>query len=145
MLSRIILRPFLKPMLVPAPVIHKKNYCVDTLNPTNDTSVKTEKQVSDTSFATLLRNSTFVQMGNPIGKVVVGKIYHIVDDDFYVDFGGKFHCVCARPRGPSGRAYTRGAEVRLRIKKLESSQKFLGFDKEMSLLEAECILLGLNK
>merc|ERR1712080_187898 len=93
---------------------------------------------NDPPFATLLRNSTFVQMGNPVGKVVIGKIYHIVDDDLYVDFGGKFHCVCTRPRGPNGRAYQRGVEVKLRIKKLESSQKFLGYEKEMSLLEAEC-------
>ena len=78
-------------------------------------------------------------------QVVIGKIYHIVDDDLYVDFGGKFHCVCTRPRGASGRAYQRGVEVKLRIKKLESSQKFLGYEKEMSLLEAECTLLGLNK
>ena len=80
-----------------------------------------------------------------IFQIVVGKIYHVVDDDLYLDFGGKFHCVCTRPRGPSGRAYQRGVEVRLRIKKLESSQKFLGYEKEMSLLEAECILLGLHK
>ena len=46
---------------------------------------------------------------------------------------------------PNGRAYQRGVEVRLRVKKLESSQKFLGYEKEMSLLEAECILLGLHK
>jgi len=41
--------------------------------------------------------------------------------------------------------YTRGQEVKLRIKRLESSEKFLGFDSEMSLLEAECTLMGLNK
>ena len=80
-----------------------------------------------------------------IFQVVVGKIYHIVDDDLYVDFGGKFNCVCTRPRGPSGRDYQRGVEVKLRIKKLESSQKFLGYEKEMSLLEAECVLIGLHK
>lgn len=76
---------------------------------------------------------------------MIGKIYHVVDDDLYIDFGGKFHCVCTRPRGPNGRNYRINTEVKLRIKSLELSQKFLGFDKEVSLLEAECILLGLHQ
>ena len=39
----------------------------------------------------------------------------------------------------------RGTEVKLKIKSLELSQKFLGHEKDMSLLEADCILLGLHK
>lgn len=39
--------------------------------------------------------------------------------------------------------YVRGAEVRLRIKELELSSKFLGFEKDLTLLEADCALLGL--
>ena len=69
----------------------------------------------------------------------------MVDDDLYIDFGHKFHCVCAKPRGPGSGKYTRGQEVKVRIKRLESSEKFLGYESETSLLEAECILIGLNK
>ena len=77
-------------------------------------------------------------------QTVIGKIYHIVDNDLYIDFGGKFPCICQRPRGPSGRAYRIGTEVKLKIKKLECSERFLGYEKDMSLLEADCILMGLN-
>ena len=98
MLSRISIRSFSRPMpAAPKTRQNQMNYCIEVTKP-EEISIK-EKPPSDTSFATLLRNSTFVQMGNPIGKIVVGKIYHVVDDDLYVDFGGKFHCVCNRPRG----------------------------------------------
>ena len=76
-------------------------------------------------------------------QVVLGKIYHVVDDDLYIDFGGKFHCICQRPYGPNSRQYRKGAQVKIRIKQVEMSQKFLGFEQEMTLCEADCALIGL--
>ena len=67
---------------IAAPSMHQRHYSVDSTSTKpsiDDISVK-EKSVSDTSFATLLRNSTFVQMGNPIGKVsfwpIIGWVYN---------------------------------------------------------------------
>ena len=75
---------------------------------------------------------------------MLGKIYHIVDNDLYIDFGFKFPCICQRPRGRGSHLFTRGAEVRVLIKSLEMSQKFLGYEQDMTLLEADCVLLGLH-
>lgn len=73
------------------------------------------------TFLSLLRNSKFIdvslrwcdcsikfliftkcfliqKMGDPVDKIVTGKIYHIVENDLYIDFGWKFHCVCTRPQ-----------------------------------------------
>ena len=70
MFSKISLRVLLRPKIA-APSMHQRHYSVDSIStkPSIDGISVKEKSVSDTSFATLLRNSTFVQMGNPIGKV----------------------------------------------------------------------------
>ena len=114
------------------------------------------------TFASLVRNCKFTMMGNPVGKEVVGRIYHVVEEDLYIDFGHKFGCVCRVPR-EGRRNFIRGTEVgekwmqalqyvqswlpqvRLRVNSLELSKRFLGYDKDLSLLEADCTLLGLNK
>ena len=74
---------------------------------------------------------------------MVGKIYHVVNDDLYIDLGHKFPLVAQRPRF-QGASYVRGAEVRVSIKRLEMSELFLGYDKELTLCEAEGVLLGAN-
>ena len=65
------------------------------------TSSLHEKPVRPTdnaSFATLLRKSKLMEIGDPDGRIVSGTIIEVVEDDLYIDFGGKFHCVCRIPK-----------------------------------------------
>ncbi len=49
------------------------------------------------SFEKMFRETPFAKLGRPAGKIVEGKITHIIKNDMYVDFGWKFHAVVKIP------------------------------------------------
>merc|ERR1711971_333744 len=97
---------------------------------------------SDETFSTMLRKSKLVSLGEFNGRLLQGNIIEVMDDDLYIDFGGKFHCVCPRPKR-NGEKYRRGTRVLLQVKCMEMSSSFLGSDIDVTLLEADAVLLGL--
>lgn len=66
-----------------------------------EASEESEKvESTNESFATMFRKSKFVALGEHQGRLVEGTIFETMGTDLYIDFGGKFHCVCPRPNTP---------------------------------------------
>ncbi|GFT45063.1 28S ribosomal protein S28, mitochondrial [Nephila pilipes] len=108
----------------------------------SDDQVTESEPKEEKTFLNLLRHSEFVQMGDPFGKVAIGRIFQVVNNDLYIDFGGKFYCVCRKPKKNS-QLYVRNAEVKIRINELELCARFLGAVEDLTLLEASGNLLEL--
>ncbi|WAR17746.1 RT28-like protein, partial [Mya arenaria] len=107
----------------------------------HETTIQEETKKSE-SFASLFRNSRLVQLGDLHRKILAGRIFQVINDDLYIDFGGKFMCVCNRPAYQPEK-YTKGVRVRLFLNSFEMASSFMGSKKAVTLLEADCVLLGI--
>ncbi|KAA0192666.1 28S ribosomal protein S28 mitochondrial, partial [Fasciolopsis buskii] len=71
---------------------------------------------------------------------VIGVVIENVNNaDLYIDFGGKFHCVCPQP---ANTYYPRGSLVRIRLKDPEMTNQFMINAKAITLCEADATFLG---
>uniref|UniRef100_A0A0N5CD84 S1 motif domain-containing protein n=1 Tax=Strongyloides papillosus TaxID=174720 RepID=A0A0N5CD84_STREA len=111
----------------------------DLLKSSIELSKKEEKL---TSFPKLFRQSKFVELGDFKGRTVVGHVVHKVQDDLYIDIGLKFNAVVKTP-SKDREKYVLGAKVLMKLLDPELSERFLGSKKDLTLLEADAILLGL--
>ncbi|CDS40231.1 Ribosomal protein S35 mitochondrial [Echinococcus multilocularis] len=92
------------------------------------------------SFVTMLRESTFVQLGNFNQREVIGVVIENANDsDLYVDVGGKFLAVVSQPENTF---YPRGSLVRVRLRNPEMANRFMVNTRAISLLEADATFLG---
>lgn len=100
------------------------------------------EQYKQLAFEDLFKASKFVDMLDPVGKIVDGRIIAVDGPNLYIDFGSKFHGVAIRPHRFSER-YVKGTRVKVLIKDLEVSMHFLGSNSDTSLLEASIEIVGL--
>lgn len=123
-----------------------KNYELvsNNWNRTFTTAQKQDQPVDNEqqTFEDLFKASKFVDMLDPVGKIVDGKIIAVDGPNLYIDFGCKFHGVAIRPHRFSER-YIKGARVKVLIKDLEVGMHFLGSNTDTSLLEASIEIVGL--
>ncbi|OWF49152.1 28S ribosomal protein S28, mitochondrial-like [Mizuhopecten yessoensis] len=108
-------------------------------------SLTSNEPTTGQKFASLLRKSKFVQIGDMRKTVVVGEIFEVVEDDMYIDFGCKFYCVCRKPRRllqQDPRKFQRGSKVRILLQDYEMTASFSGTSKDVTLLESDATLLG---
>ncbi|PIC31032.1 hypothetical protein B9Z55_022079 [Caenorhabditis nigoni] len=105
-------------------------------------NVTESSEAQNQSFASLLRNSKFMQLGDFNGRLMVGKIVNRIQEDVYIDFGLKFNAVCKVP-AVNSEAYRSGARVLIRLLDPELSERFLGSKTDLTLLEADAVLVRL--
>lgn len=82
-------------------VVEVKNESKTVTSPLSS-SKKTSSSLTVTkktpiTFAQMFKESQFVNLGDMENKYLIGKIVDIVGDDMYIDYGGKFNCVCKIP------------------------------------------------
>lgn len=63
----------------------------------NSIPLTAENPSEKVTFAKLFKESKFVALGDLTNKYLIGRIVEVIGDDLYIDYGGKFNCVCKRP------------------------------------------------
>lgn len=86
-------------------------YCYCVLQDDAQTPSKTQHK----TFAELLGESPMVRLGDFSNQTVIGKIIARVDNDLYIDYGGKFDAVCKAPRDKDSAAGERRLLIYFRI------------------------------
>jgi len=95
-------------------------------------------------FEQLLDNSPLMQMESFKDEVLIGKISDIVNDDLYIDYGGKFYFVAQRPK-KEGDAYQKGTRVLMKLTQYEVTGKFHGEQRALTINESDGFLIGLYR